>query len=553
MDLPRFNRFPIDGCFFLLQPLCVLQSKKPMKASHIYSVLVAASTAATMAQSQTSTDFWDISQGSIVTATSGMIPGYFAESAFGGSSSLSDWAYFADGQPAGFTHFVEWETPIEVTLGQVRLFAFGDGFLNNGREFDQFILKAKSPDSLAYDVTILTYIPTHPYTFVNPNTRLVIDEIVTPVVSKSFRAEFVQYTAGFNFDGPRIVELDGLPVPPPQITAQPESVVVNHAMPVLFSVTANASGALTYQWFKNGVPIAGQTNSTSSIPSATIADIGSYTVKVSNSISAITSHPATLTLDFLNVRQSDADLWDIRRGTITVAHSPLHPTSGSDIGLFGGITAAPESFFTYFGDNQATGTVHYVEWTTPNPVNVRTVRLFAFGDAGLNNSREFNTMTLRAKSHGSSNYDLVVATFTPSHPYTFLDHDLILDTEISPIQASAFRAEFVQYTAGLGFDGPRIVELDAFETRPLLMPVVVSGPESQTVPKNTGVNFRVLARGGNLNYQWKFMGQNVTGATNDSYTLKHAKSTDQGYYTVVVSNPAGTIETAQALLLVTPR
>jgi hypothetical protein len=186
----------------------------------------------------------------------------------------------------------------------------------------------------------------------------------------------------------------------------------------------------------------------------------------------------------------------------------------------------------------------------PNPVTLKSLRLFGHGDSWMNNQREFDRFTLKAKSPGSSTFDVVVTTFTPGHPYTFLDTDLILDTEVTPVQASAFRAEFLQYTAGFGLDGPRIVELDGFATQPLLRPIVVAGPDSRTVGKNAQVTWKAVARGGSLHYQWKFMGQNIAGATTDTLTLKHVKATDQGYYTVVVSNAAGTTESAQALLLV---
>jgi len=52
---------------------------------------------------------------------------------------------FNDGQPAGFVHYVEWQTATPVTVGGFVLFAEGDGpASNNQREFEQFVLKAKS-------------------------------------------------------------------------------------------------------------------------------------------------------------------------------------------------------------------------------------------------------------------------------------------------------------------------------------------------------------------------------------------------------------------------
>lgn len=526
-----------------------------MKAKFICSVLVAASIGTAVAQPSISTDFWDVSQGATVTGSSSILAGYSADSIFGlfGQNNFNGftWTYFSDSQPSGFTHFVEWETPGDVRLGEVRLFAFGDDFLNNGREFAQFTLKAKSPGSPTYDVTVLTFTPTHPYTFVDAGSALVLDQFVTPVTSHEFRAEFVQYTAGFNFDGPRIVELDGLPVPPPQITSTPQNSVVNYAMPALFNVSATGVGVLRYQWSKDGAPISGATNAQLRIHSVTSAEVGSYAVTVTDDNSSVTTAPATLTIDSLNVVQSGADLWDVQSGNAITAHSAYIPGAGSPQGMFGGDSPDIEGYYTYFGDNQPTNTIHYVEWTSPAPVTVRTIRLFAHGDPFLNNGREFNSVTIKAKSPGSLTFDIPVLTFTPSHPYTFLDNDLVIDTEISPVLSSAFRAEFTQFTAGYGFDGPRIVELDAFDTRPLVRPTVITNPESKTLSKNSPAAFHVVARGGNLHFQWKFMGQDIRNATTDTLSLKHVKATDQGYYTVVVSNDAGTVESAQALLLVT--
>jgi hypothetical protein len=528
--------------------------------NRIYSLtfFLAASAGSVIAQPSTSTDFWDFSQGVFVTASSDIFPGYSVNAMFGLNGQNNNdgytWTYFSDTQPAGFTHFVEWETPGDVRLGEVRLFAFGDSFFgipNNEREFAQFTLKAKSPGSLTYDITILTFTPTHPYTLIDPLSRLALDQMITPVTAHEFRAEFVQYTAGDGFDGPRIVELDGLPLPGPLITASPENVVVNYAMPALFKVEAIGTGTLHYQWSKDGTPLSDETGAELRIHSVSQSDVGAYTVTIADDNSPTTSAPATLILDDLNIQQSFADLWDVHSGLTITAHSDYHPAAFSPEGMFGGYNGTSGSDSTYFADNMPTGTVHYVEWTAPAPVSVRTIRLFAHGDRELNNGREFNKLTIKAKSPGSSTFSLPVITFTPTHPYTFFDNDLILDAEITPMVASAFRAEFTQYTAGFGFDGPRIVELDAFDTRPLVRPTLLTDLESQTIAKNSRVSFHVLARGGSLRYQWRFMGRDISGATTDTLTLKHAKATDQGYYTVAVSNNAGSVESAQALLLVT--
>jgi hypothetical protein len=502
---------------------------------------------------QSSTDLWDISQGSIVTASSPPIPGYSVESMFGGFIG-GDWSYFADGEPSGTVHFVEWETPANVTISQIHLWAFGDamfGFPNNQREFQHFTLRAKSPGSPTYDLTLVDYEATHPYTFVGPFGFL-IDEIIPAVTARQFRAEFLQYTAGLGFDGPRIVELDAFGPQPPVFTAGPQNGTVNIGMPALFEAAAEGTGAISYQWFKDGTPIVGQTSASFRIPAVTANDIGSYTVSATDSVGTTMSSPATLVIDFLNALQSNADVWDVRSGATITAHTEYH-AAGTPEGMFGFGAPDPVAMLTYFADGMPTGTVHVVEWMIPNPAMLNSLRLFAYGDPGLNNGREFEQVTLKAKSPGSANFDVTLATFTPGHPYTFLDQAqaLILDTRVTPVLSSAFRAEFLQFTAGNGFDGPRIVELDGFEGRPLLRPVIVTGPDSKTLPKNTQLTWKAVARGGDLTYQWKHNGQVIRDATTDTLFFKRVKLSDHGFYTVTVSNAAGTVESAQALLIVT--
>src|SRR5205807_6819676 len=83
-------------------------------------------------QAMSAADFWDISQGAVITASSGVMDAAGSPAGLFGQNGQdnadgSTWTYFVDGQPPGYVHFVEWETPGDVTLGEVRVFALGDG------------------------------------------------------------------------------------------------------------------------------------------------------------------------------------------------------------------------------------------------------------------------------------------------------------------------------------------------------------------------------------------------------------------------------------------
>ncbi|MED4420313.1 immunoglobulin domain-containing protein, partial [Schinkia azotoformans] len=55
-----------------------------------------------------------------------------------------------------------------------------------------------------------------------------------------------------------------------------------------------------------------------------------------------------------------------------------------------------------------------------------------------------------------------------------------------------------------------------------------------------------------LSYQWKKDGTDIAGATSASLTINNAQESDEGSYTVVVSNGAGNVISTAATLTVTP-
>ncbi len=82
---------------------------------------------------------------------------------------------------------------------------------------------------------------------------------------------------------------------PPTITVQPVSVVTCENATAVFSVTATGTGPLTYKWYKDGNLISGQTQSTLS-RTASSSNLATYTCKVTNACTTVTSEGATLSL-----------------------------------------------------------------------------------------------------------------------------------------------------------------------------------------------------------------------------------------------------------------
>ena len=89
----------------------------------------------------------------------------------------------------------------------------------------------------------------------------------------------------------------------PAINPQPISATNTAGTTAKFTVTADGAATLHYQWLRNGTPlvnsaghIGGATSATLYVTNAQCADVGNYQVVVTNSVGAVTSLPATLTV-----------------------------------------------------------------------------------------------------------------------------------------------------------------------------------------------------------------------------------------------------------------
>jgi hypothetical protein len=83
-------------------------------------------------------------------------------------------------------------------------------------------------------------------------------------------------------------------------------------------------------------------------------------------------------------------------------------------------------------------------------------------------------------------------------------------------------------------------------------PTITNQPQGRTVNRGANALFTVGATGTTpLNYQWRFTGTNLVNATASSYTRANAQTGDSGAYSVVITNIAGVVTSASAMLAVT--
>jgi hypothetical protein len=88
---------------------------------------------------------------------------------------------------------------------------------------------------------------------------------------------------------------------------------------------------------------------------------------------------------------------------------------------------------------------------------------------------------------------------------------------------------------------------------PTYPPTILQQPTNATAHVGENASFSVVAAGtAPLSYQWRFGGTNLVGQTGESLNLSNVQLVNAGNYSVLVTNPYGSILSSNALLTVLP-
>lgn len=128
-----------------------------------------------------------------------------------------------------------------------------------------------------------------------------------------------------------------------------------------------------------------------------------------------------------------------------------------------------------------------------------------------------------------------VAGPLPERPVPLAQRPLLTPKEVDCVAAIS-----VGYESGLALiaEGPPRLESPMID---------------RAVNKGSTAYFRISATGaGPLQYQWRFSGIDIEGATNSVLSVPNARVQDQGQYAVTVSNSRGSITSPEATLSIQP-
>ncbi|MBI2927724.1 MAG: immunoglobulin domain-containing protein [Verrucomicrobia bacterium] len=373
--------------------------------------------------------------------------------------------------------------------------------------------------------------------------------------------EFIVNNAppGVNPTGLR-VEMFGtveLPAEPPALVEQPKgkSLIVGDS--VTFSVLATGTPPLTYKWKFKGADIDGATDTTYTIDAVKLTDAGDYTVLVKNDFGEKLSEPATLAvfepiLGLFNTGVDDTGTI-LADGTADTHYKIVLNADGDapfdplvqDSTVFPIVTGPwvlhlEGDLSRWIGPRAETSGAaggDYVYQTKFDLTGFDPTTAFLSGNWSTDN--EGLDILLNGASTGLKN----TAQFGGYTPFSLT----------SGFLSGGNTLEFKLNNAGAGYTGLRVDGLRGGAKKGSVgdAPRIVSAPQSATVFVGDSHTLKVVADGTPpLKYQWKFNGNDLTGQTADSLTLATIALSDEGEYSVVVSNNAGSASSNPARLTV---
>jgi uncharacterized delta-60 repeat protein len=387
---------------------------------------------------------------------------------------------------------------------------------------------------------------------------------------------------------------------PPLITSQPQDQTVVAGADVGFAATAIGSDPLTYQWYFNGTPLEGATNSSLLLSGVSLSKVGVYSVTVSNLISSVSSRNAALVVPNTGsciARPSGLVSWWAADGTALDSVSTNNGVLQGAVSCAKGLVGVALSFdgvssFAIVPDSDSlrlTTQLTIEAWINPRSVNANRGIVSKVGGAGGAFGYQFllqgNTLVGQFNDFGQGwpsakiqSVGLIAAgvwshvawTYDQSAMKLYLNGQPVKTNAIGPrsIAASSSRLRISgDDNDSAPFDG--LIDEVSLYSRALSgseiaaiynagtagkcapQPVVLTPPQSLTVPARANVGLTVVAAGmPPLNYQWRKNGSSLDGATSTSLTLTNLRLTDTGSYDVLVTNVIGSVTSAVAVLTV---
>ena len=321
------------------------------------------------------------------------------------------------------------------------------------------------------------------------------------------------------------------------------------------SVTATGT-VLTYQWYKGTTAIAGATNSTFNIASATTTDAGTYHVVITNSCGVATpSSDAVITVNELPKITTSPTGTTICEGqsiNLSVA------ATGTNITYqwFRNNTAIAGATSANYSDTSVT-LAEAGNYTVTVSGACTPAVTSAIAQIVVNPGATFTVQPPTTRTVCSGTEVKFTVGTTPGVTVTyqwFKGTTAITGATASTYTiASSTPADTGSYTCVVTVPscGPMTSTASALTVNQA--PAITSQPEDKNICVGKPAAFTVVATGTNLTYQWFKAGIAIAGATSSTYSLASAtQANNGGYYCVITSASCPPITTNTVNLTARP-
>jgi len=389
----------------------------------------------------------------------------------------------------------------------------------------------------------------------------------------------------------------------PTITTQPVSQTVVDGGSAVFSVVAQSSVPLSYQWQLDGVDLDGATSATLELGAVTEGDAGSYRVIVGNTAGEIASFVATLIIEPATGGSGEIEPEDLVVAFVARDSSLTRPSDrvvrdtllalGHEVMVFDddevSLEATTAANLVIISSTVVASAVDITFADDPRPVLVWEPGIFSrMGLSSLGGTTQAQTdLNLVDNSDTiGEGFDLGPVAVTRSQQ-NFSFGVVGGDGEVvATIANDPSRAAIIRYDNGATLANGDIAQgrrllwyqnnntANAWTTEGQLLfeqavawlvgaapvdppaavaPVITVQPQNLTVEEGSAAEFSVGAEAVPApSFQWRRDGLDLVGETGALLQLNSVGDSDTGTYQVVVSNSAGSVESALVTLAVQP-
>ncbi len=335
----------------------------------------------------------------------------------------------------------------------------------------------------------------------------------------------------------------------PEISRQPASLKTCQGRAATFSVQAESSHPLSYQWFKDGMEIPGATKDVYVIDQADLNHTGSYFVQVANNCRQIESEAAYL------------EIIELPRILVPPASQRICP--GAAVTFAVQADSREPLSYQWFKDGieiyEATRDVYTIPATSSFDTGNYTVMVK--NSCGLIESEAAHLEIIQSPEilappvskrvcQGDAPSFSVQAESSEKLDYQWLKDGNIIQgatADAYTIPAAAL-GDMASYSVQIS-DGCNLIKSESANLETIIAPKISLQPASQVVCQGTEAKFTVEAISNDpLSYQWFKDGVKIPGATAETYSIQKANPGDKGIYQVQVANRCGQIESEAANL-----